>query len=312
VKRTIAALILIPLLASCGGDTKTATLKPKTFALRSDPRADIESIDPTRGKVMTKAELHAVLDRLLSEHSALAVQLMRSVVDGSPDQTPITDALLANTAELTGAIGVVYGPDGAFAFDQLWKQHIQFFANYAAATSKAEREKAMSDLHDYQTDFSSFTTTATGGRLPLEAVVNLLHTHIDQLIRALEAYRSGDYVKAVASQHEARAHMYEISAGLAGAIADQQPIVFPTAGDNSATFVDATKINAELAQLHLDLAWSAKLRPKLMPAIEAFSASPQFAKNSADPATMASCKSLIAKGSFDEAALCSHKAFAAL
>ena len=258
------------MLSSCGGPNATEHASHiSTFDLRDDPAKAIPPVDPARADVAPSAVLHQLLDALLSEHSALAVHLMRAVVDGGPaDRDAVTKALAANTKSLTGAIGLVYGPDGARAFDQLWKQHIQFFANYAAATSKSARTKALADLHDYQTDFSSFTATATEGLAPLEAVLGLLHTHVEQFTTQSDAYRDHDYVAAVQHQHEAREHMYQIAAALAGAIATQQPEAFPASPPYDATLT-AKHARTEAVQLRLDLAWSSQYRPKMIPALEA-------------------------------------------
>lgn len=268
----IGSAVLLAFLASCssgGARNQSAPGKNiKTFSLTDDPRLAISPVDPLRGKVISAAELRGLLDRLLSEHSALAVHMMRAVVDDSTDLAVVKRTLSLNTTDLTGAIGLTYGPEGAFAFDQLWKQHIQFFANYAAATTRAQRDKAMRDLRDYNMDFSSFTSTATGGRAPLSAVVGLIHTHVAQLISQIDAYRRGDMVSAVAHQHEARVHMYEISAALAGALADQQPITFPGGAPSSAT-VEAAHLRSEGAQLTLDAAWSTQFRPALVAALTA-------------------------------------------
>lgn len=268
----VGSAVLLAFLTSCssgGAVNQSAPGKDiKTFSLTDDPRLAISPVDPLRGKVISAADLRVLLDHLLSEHSALAVHMMRAIVDGSSDLTEVKRGLTLNTIDLTGAIGLTYGPDGAFAFDQLWKQHIQFFANYAAATTGAQRNKAMRDLHDYNMDFSSFTSTATGGRAPLSAVVGLIHTHVAQLISQIDAYREGDMASAVAHQHEARVHMYEISAALAGALADQQPITFPGGAPPAAT-IEAAHLRSEGAQLTLDAAWSAQFRPELVAALNA-------------------------------------------
>ena len=310
-------------LGACGTETRAQTPHAATFDLHDDPAADIAPVDATRTAVLPAADLHALLDSLLSEHSALAVHLMRAATDGTPgDRAAVTKALAQNTDSLTGAIGIVYGPDGARAFDQLWKQHIQFFADYAAARSDAARTEALADLRDYSMDFSSFTATATGGLAPLEAVVGLLHTHITQLTAAADAYRRKDYAGAVRHQHEARSHMYDIAGALAGAISTQQPAVFPGDAAAGAARAEVTKARTEAVQLHLDRSWSAAYRPKLVPSIDAeiarLNASPSLApaalplRDGPDPeqATDA-CDGDVRRGALDSAMACGHDALAA-
>ena len=317
---TVAAMLM---MSACGDSAAqhASGSHVSTFDLNDDPAKTIAQVDPSRSAVVDAAVLHQLLDSLLSEHSALAVHLMRAVVDGAPaDRDAVTKALSANTTSLTGAIGLVYGPEGARAFDQLWKQHIQFFANYAAATSKSARTKALSDLHDYQTDFSSFTATATSGLAPLEAVVELLHTHIAQLTAQSDAYRARDYEAAVQHQHDAREHMYEISAALAGAIATQQPKAFPASPPYDAKLV-ATHARTEAVQLRLDRAWSAQYRPNLVAAIDRRITQSETIGN-ADSAVLAfsdaktpddiagRCVSDIQGHQVDRAMTCSHEALA--
>ena len=85
----IGSAVLLAFLASCssgGARNQSAPGKNiKTFSLTDDPRLAISPVDPLRGKVISAAELRGLLDRLLSEHSALAVHMMRAVVDDSTD-----------------------------------------------------------------------------------------------------------------------------------------------------------------------------------------------------------------------------------
>jgi len=305
----IGATALLAFLVGCSSGGAVNHSAPgqgiETFSLTDDPRLAISPVDPLRGKLISAAELHGLLDHLLSEHSALAVHMMRAIADDSADLAVVKRTLASNTTDLTGAIGLTYGPDGAFAFDQLWKRHIQFFADYAAATTEPQRNKAMRDLHDYNMDFSSFTATATGGRAPLSAVVGLIHTHVAQLISQIDAYRRGDMVSAVAHQHEARVHMYEISAALAGALADQQPVAFPGGAPSPVTVEDA-HLRSEGAQLSLDAGWSAQFRPAL---VDALVAEKHALALDDTPGTAASapCVARIAAHNFDGAAQCSRK-----
>ena len=155
----------------------------------------------------------------------------------------------------------------------------------------------------------------------LDTVVALLHTHITQLTAQSDAYRKQDYVGAVAHQHEARLHMYEISAALAGAISSQQPGVFPGATSSKDPAGEATHARTEAVQLRLDRAWSAAYRPGLVPSInaeitrlEARSAGPEALaqRTGADPSTaVAGCATDITKGALDAAMACGHDVLAA-
>ena len=91
------------------------------------------------------------------------------------------EELVANTDDITAAVGLVYGPVGARAFNQQWAQHTQFLVDYAVAISRgddAAATLAREQLQIYAEDSGSFFATATTGGLPADAVRELLDTHV--------------------------------------------------------------------------------------------------------------------------------------
>ena len=114
-------------------------------------------------------------------------------------------------------------------------------------------------------------------------------------------------------------HMYEISAGLAGAIADQQPIVFPvdapsqtpSTGDSA---VGTAHLRSEILQLQLDEGWAGVVRPALVPAVKAFASSDTFASFSTGDAraNVELCVKAIKQRQFEKAAACSRSLLASL
>ncbi len=137
--------------------------------------------------------------------------------------------LTPNTDELTITIGVVYGPDGAAAFDQLWTNHIEFFNDYAAARGASDDDaaaEATASLGHYESDFSSYIDTATSGEADFHDVLHMLHSHVAQLLEQADAWADGDYPLAMKLGVEAHQHMDAIANALATGIALQQPRVF--------------------------------------------------------------------------------------
>ena len=149
---------------------------------------------------------------------------MHEVGAGNEHPTTAVNALAANTQGLIDAIDAVYGADGARAFAQLWEQHTQFFIDYSQAArdhDNGAKKEAISRLTDYQNDFASFVTTATGGGAPLVAVTGLLHTHVDDLTNYINADVDGRAAAARDLLAQAIAHMHVIAKAIADAIALQ-------------------------------------------------------------------------------------------
>ncbi len=193
---TLGAIALTAgLLSGCASGSHQAATPITVFNLAADPAQQIPAPDPKRPP-LTAAALRRAFDTLLSEHVTLVAALAHAVDTGNGDATP-TDAvkaLAANTQALTDALASVYGRDAARAFAQLWEQHTQFFIDYAQSArtnDSAGKALAKSQLHDYQSDFASFVTTATAGGVELVAVTNLLHTHVDDITSYVDADVSG-------------------------------------------------------------------------------------------------------------------------
>jgi hypothetical protein len=222
--RPAATLLLVVALGGCGSGSHPQATPVTVFDVQSDPGANLPATNARHHARLTRAEVKASFDSLLTRHATLVAALMHEVGGGNDQPTAAIRALAANTQSLTDAIALIYGSDGARAFAQLWEQHTQFFIDFAQATrahdGQAEHE-AEDRLADYQNDFANFLATATGGGVPLVAVTRLLHGHVEDMtdyIAADVAGRTGD------AQHlldRADAHMHVIAKAVADAIVRQ-------------------------------------------------------------------------------------------
>jgi hypothetical protein len=179
------------------------------------------------------ADLRVALNRLLSEHAALAMEAMRQGVDtgdlSDPEFTAAAGALQGNTDDLTAAIESVYGADAGDAFRTQWEAHIGFFVDYTvgvATDDDAAKQAALDELAGYREDFAAFLESATGGGLPADAAADALQMHVDQLVAQIDAYAAGDYAAAYAAAREAYHHMAMTADALALAIIQQDPDTF--------------------------------------------------------------------------------------
>lgn len=229
----LLVVIGIAAVTACTGANRPVHASPQVFKISEPPTVTLPAAAAfaamATGPVMGQADLQAALTTLLGEHADLVAAVMRSAADDQPDRGAVA-ALQANTRRLTDAIGTVYGADGAGAFQQLWGQHSQFFADYATAAGDGDgtaRQQALDRLDDYHRDFASFADTATAGAAPAAAVQGLLRAHVADLTAYVEAYASGDGREASRRLGAARSYMGVIAGALAGAISKQDPVRFP-------------------------------------------------------------------------------------
>lgn len=179
-------------------------------------------------------DMRLTLDRLFGEHTYLAATVMRATVDGGPHLDAAIDALNANSADLAEQIAKIYGEDAGVAFRTLWDRHIDNYLDYVTATTEGDQrgqEAALDALSAYRSDFSRFLADANP-LLDAEALESLLAVHTNHLVDQVTAYAEDDYTSAFETLRHAYAQTEDLAAGLAGAIADQFPRLFP---DTAAT-----------------------------------------------------------------------------
>jgi hypothetical protein len=174
-------------------------------------------------------DLRITLDTLLGEHTQLATLAMRAALADAPDLSAARGALRENSDELQAAIGSVYGDDAGEAFAEHWRHHTSLYLQYVEATRDGDepgRQAALDHLRAYQSNFTAFLSDANPF-LHAADFESLVREHTDLLVSQADSYADGNFAAAYATQRDAWAQIGELSAGLAEAIADQFPNVFP-------------------------------------------------------------------------------------
>ncbi len=233
------ATILVGLLAACGQSvTAKVGQGPQIIELGRDHGVGIADVDPARGKVISAGDLRLTLEFLFDWHHVTLVQMMRHAHANDAALNSWIKELSTNTDDITGAIGLVYGPTGARAFGQLWAQHTQFLLDYADAVRRhdtAAEAVARSHLHNYTADSGTLFDRATAGGAPASSVTKFLEVHVAHMTDSIDALAAGDATKAdglAVTDHE---YLYTVAKTLAGAISTQQPGAFPGATDGADT-----------------------------------------------------------------------------
>jgi hypothetical protein len=174
-------------------------------------------------------DLRIALDRLLGEHTALAVTAMRASVARAGDEEAAASALDRNTRAIGSWVRSVYGRAAADSFTRLWTSHTDAYLGYVDALTsgdEAGQQTALDRLADYRSDFSRFLARANP-ELSASALRGLLRRHTNQLIEQTDAYVAGDYSRAYELARETFHHATGMADALALAIAAQFPDKFP-------------------------------------------------------------------------------------
>jgi hypothetical protein len=238
IRLAAVGLVLVVVPSGCGADGPRSIQVPELVDHDRKATGGIAEIDPERADVLPAAELRLRIEEILGEHTWLAIESSIAAADGSADVDAVLAAITGNTTALTGAVGVVYGPVGAGAVDELWVMHTQFFLDWAVARASGDAAgmaQAERRLDDYEADFASLLATATEGRIPADVAEDLLAEHVRQVLAVLEAHVDGDGPRAQAATHDAYAYARVVGGALATGFQDQQPEAFPGEVDDAST-----------------------------------------------------------------------------
>lgn len=221
-----AAVLALVGLAACGDEAAAPPAVPRLYDLDHDPLAGV-TVDTT---VAVPADrLRLVVEDLFEWHSISLTGALRTTAQPGPGQTGWVDQLAVNSDELSQAIALVYGPDGAKAFGQQWAQHTQFLVDYAAARQRGDEAAATTaraNLEAYERDAGALLGQATEGRVPADAATSLLREHVERMLASIDALVAGDPARATTLVLEDHGYLNGVAGALAGAFADQFPARF--------------------------------------------------------------------------------------
>jgi hypothetical protein len=157
-------------------------------------------------------ELRAQFEQLLGHHALLAARLMRSVVAQTPELREAAEASLKeNSAALTQLVTAAYDDALSDRFDQLWQRTVLDLTAYAEAVEAkdaAAKQSARSDLLADADAYGAWLTQASGGRFPAGDGPNAMRTHVESLMKQLDAYAARDYDSAYRVEREAYQNLF--------------------------------------------------------------------------------------------------------
>ncbi len=184
----------------------------------------IERVDYERqfalGTVVA-AGIEEALGELLGEHMQLVVDAMGAALRGGPEFKADAAQVNADTEQLAGAFGVLFGPQSGAKFTSVWGDHVDALVSYSGAVAAKDQKsenQALAQLSAFERHLSAFLSTSTDGRLTAPALSDVLHMHDRDLVEQLDAYARGDFTTAYNVAYEGYQHMFAVADTLSGAI----------------------------------------------------------------------------------------------
>jgi hypothetical protein len=188
---------------------------------------------PTSGLEEPRWLLQSSLAKVLSEHATLATEAMRARVTGAPEFPAAAASLEANTRDLAGTIGAVFGDQAGAKFQSLWADHLDEFIGYADAVRNSDTSKqaaAKQRLGTFQAEFARYLDSTTDGKLPADELSAAFAEHDDMLLEEVDAYAAKKYAPAHDLAYEAYQDVFGMSGEFAGAIANVAGARLPRGG----------------------------------------------------------------------------------
>jgi hypothetical protein len=208
---------------------------------------------------------------------------MRGVVAAAPDLRQAADAALReNTDALSQLVATAYGDAHGDRFQRLWQRGVSDLTAYAdgvAGSDTSAKQTARAALLADAEAYGSWLAEASNGRVQAGDAPNAMRTHVDNLIKQLDAYAAGDYASAYRIEREAYEQLFMAGAALAkGSVAPKAAATLDAAPEQlrsafamllgehmqliiaaqRATFAGSTQFKAAAAQVNAKSAALAK------------------------------------------------------
>ena len=216
----LVGLVILVLAAAAGCDSSTPRRSGSPASTQAGHPAGHTATTTIPANASPK-ELRAQFEQLLGHHALLAVRLMRSVVAKAPDLREAADASLReNTAALSQLVTTAYGDAQGDRFEQLWQRGVTDLTAYAdavAGNDTSAKQTARTALLADSEAYGSWLADASNGRVKLSDAPNAMRTHVDNLMKQLDAYAARDYDQAYKTEREAYQNSFTAGAILAKA-----------------------------------------------------------------------------------------------
>lgn len=184
----------------------------------------------TQVSVSSKAAtLRADLVSIGTAHQILTYTAVGDALDGSPSAEASKADLIKNGANLSAAIGSIYGADAQKKFNDIWNVHLNNFVAYAVASKAGDaagKQAALADIDANYTKPISALLAGANPNLPQATLEAGFKQHIDMTAQMIDNHVKGDYTAESDLRDRAVDHLKGLMTTLADAIVKQYPDKF--------------------------------------------------------------------------------------
>ncbi|MDQ3899366.1 MAG: hypothetical protein M3319_02555, partial [Actinomycetota bacterium] len=170
--------------------------------------------------------LHDNMRALWQDHGTWTRLAIVSFADNSPDLQATQDRLLANQTEIGNAVKPYYGDDAGNKLTALLQQHIVNAVGVLKAAKSgnpAEVDQAKAAFYANGNQIADFLHAANPGNWPLDAVNNMMKTHLDQVVEMGSDELTHHYAESVGVWNGYRDHILAMADTLSNGIVKQFP-----------------------------------------------------------------------------------------
>jgi hypothetical protein len=169
------------------------------------------------------AEMSSAFTRLVQEHVFLSSMTTGALAIGNMPKFEASKVTAEkNTHEISALIGEVYSPDKRDAFESLWNQHLDAYADYTRAQlagDKDSMEASRAFLTKWVGDTSSLLTTANPF-FKQASVASVLSDHVAMTLSGIDAQVARDWPAAYSGLQMGAHQSLDIANIVAGGIVD--------------------------------------------------------------------------------------------
>jgi hypothetical protein len=168
---------------------------------------------------------HQDMRKLWEDHVTWTRLYIVSSIANLPDAGATAQRLLQNQDDIGDAVATFYGDDAGDALAALLRDHILIAADLIEAAKAADSALVATTVTAWYAnadDISEFLAAANPA-WPVDALKDMMRSHLDQTLAEATARLNGDWEADIAKYDEIHLHILHMADTLADGIVDQFP-----------------------------------------------------------------------------------------
>jgi len=177
----------------------------------------------------SQSAFHDAMRKLWEDHITWTRLYIISAAADLPDKGDTANRLLQNQTDIGNAIKPFYGDEAGNKLTALLKDHILIAAELidaAKAGDTAKFNEVNTRWYANADEIATFLSQANPESWPLNAMKEMMKSHLDLTLKEAAAHLQGDYPTDIAAYDEVHAEILKMADMLSMGIMDQFPKMF--------------------------------------------------------------------------------------